>query len=191
MGSMHTGLEETGMFSGLFGGGKLDNMAEYFVERARGGVGLMVTGGIAPNYAGQVLLGAAKMSTQKEADRHRVVTDAVHAADGRIAMQILHAGRYAYHFWPVSASAVKSPISWYKPKALSSREIEQTIDDFVKCAVFAKSAGYDGVEIMGSEGYLINQFLVRVTSRKGVAINSRLKVALSVAVTHDNMRADR
>jgi 2,4-dienoyl-CoA reductase (NADPH2) len=176
MGSMHTGLEETGMFGGIFGTGKLDDMAEYFAERARGGVGLMVTGGIAPNSAGRVLFGAAKMSSQREADQHRVVTDAVHAAEGRIAMQILHAGRYAYHFNPVSASAVKSPISWYKPRALSTKEVYGTIDDFVKCAEFAKSCGYDGVEVMGSEGYFINQFLVsnRVINMKLKSLSSFL-----------------
>ena len=161
MGSMHTGLEEPGMLSG-----NLVEMAAYFAERAKGEVGLMVTGGIAPNSAGKGYMGAAKMSTVSESEQHRVVTDAVHENGGKIAMQILHTGRYAYHPFPVSASDVKAPIGWFKPAALSSNEVYDTIDDFVTCASLAKAAGYDGVEIMGSEGYLINQFLVQRTNKR-------------------------
>ena len=164
MGSMHTGLEEPA--GGILSEKKLDEMAAYFAERAKGEVGLIVTGGIAPNSAGRVTFGAAKMSTTEEAEMHRVVTDAVHAHGGKIAMQILHTGRYAYHPWPVSASTIKSPIGWFKPTALSTSDIERTINDFVNCAELAKSAGYDGVEIMGSEGYLINQFLVQRTNKR-------------------------
>ena len=162
MGSMHTGLEEAG---GLFSH-KLDAMASFYKERARGQVGLIVTGGIAPNDAGRTMFMASKMSSQSEAAHHKVITDAVHAEGGRIAMQILHTGRYGYHFNSVSSSAIKSPISWFKPKALSHSEVLATIDDFVKCATLAKSAGYDGVEIMGSEGYLINQFLTAKTNKR-------------------------
>jgi 2,4-dienoyl-CoA reductase (NADPH2) len=118
MGSMHTGLEEVGLF-----GGSLEEMAGFYAERAQGGVSLIVTGGIAPNNAGRVYLGAAKMETSSEAEHHRIVTDAVHEKDGKIALQILHAGRYAYHPWPVSASAIKSPIGMYKPTALSRLEV--------------------------------------------------------------------
>lgn len=144
MGSMHTGLEETK--NGFFGGTKLDEMAAFYKERAANDVGLIVTGGIAPNTDGVVYVGAAKMSTPAEAACHKVVTDAVHSVGGKIAMQILHTGRYAYHPFPVSASAIKSPIGVATPKALSSAEVYSTIDDFVNCAVLAKSAGYDGVE---------------------------------------------
>jgi 2,4-dienoyl-CoA reductase (NADPH2) len=178
MGSMHTGLEESGS---LFSSSKLDDMAEYFAERARGGVGLMVTGGIAPNNAGRTLYGAGKMSTSAESNSHKIVTDAVHANGGRIAMQILHTGRYGYHHSVVSASAVKSPIGWFTPSALSSSGIESTISDYVKCAEFAKLAGYDGIEIMGSEGYLINQFLVTKTNKRtdewGGTYDNRMRFA--------------
>jgi 2,4-dienoyl-CoA reductase (NADPH2) len=163
MGSMHTGLEEAG---GFIFPGKLDEMAAFYAERAKGEVGLMVTGGIAPNSAGRAYFGAAKMSTEAEAKRHSVVTQAVHDNGGKIAMQILHTGRYAYHPWAVSASAIKSPIGWFTPKALSTSEVEQTINDFVRCAELAARAGYDGVEVMGSEGYLINQFLVPRTNTR-------------------------
>jgi len=162
MGSMHTGLEE----SGLIGSGGLENMAAFYEERAKGGVGLIVTGGISPNFDGCVYLGAAQMSTSNDSYAHRIVTDTVHKNSGKIAMQILHSGRYAYHPWPVSASAIKSPIGWYKPKALSRLEVYRTIDDFVHSAVLAKAGGYDGVEVMGSEGYLINQFLVKRTNHR-------------------------
>jgi 2,4-dienoyl-CoA reductase (NADPH2) len=141
-------------------------MAAYFGERAKGEVGLIVTGGIAPNNAGRGYPLAAKMTTAAESERHLVVTDAVHQHGGKIAMQILHTGRYAYHPFPVSASDIKAPIGWFKPTALSSDEIHQTINDFARCAFLAKQAGYDGVEIMGSEGYLINQFLVQRTNKR-------------------------
>jgi 2,4-dienoyl-CoA reductase (NADPH2) len=157
MGSMHVGLEEEG------DGTKL---AAYFAARARGGVGLIVTGGIAPNRSGWLKPFAAKLSSRREVGRHRKITDAVHAEGGHIAMQILHAGRYGYHPFCVAPSKVKSPISPFAPRALSPRAVESTINDFVNCAVLAKQAGYDGVEIMGSEGYLINQFIVRHTNQR-------------------------
>lgn len=164
MGSMHTGLEETG---GFFTPRKLDEMAAFYAERAKGKVGLIVTGGIAPNNAGRATFGAAKLSTHSEAKLHSVVTQAVHEHDGKIAMQILHTGRYGYHPWAVSASPVKAPIGWFTPHALTKGEINETIKDFVNSAVLAKTAGYDGVEVMGSEGYLINQFLVNRTNKRG------------------------
>ncbi|MCB9797379.1 MAG: NADPH-dependent 2,4-dienoyl-CoA reductase [Alphaproteobacteria bacterium] len=157
MGSMHVGLEEDR---------SLDRLAAYFAARARGGAGLIVTGGVSPNREGWLKPFAAKMSTQGEAKRHRVVTDAVHQEGGHIALQLLHAGRYAYHPLPVSASKLKSPISPFAPRALSARGVRQTIKDFANAAALAKQAGYDGVEIMGSEGYLINQFIVRRTNQR-------------------------
>jgi len=176
MGSMHTGLEEE------WGGFK--KMAAYFAERARGGVGLIVTGGVAPNREGWVKPFAGKLSNKREARKHRRVTDAVHAEGGLIAMQILHAGRYAYHPLAVSASAVKSPISWFKPRALSNRGIRRTIKAFANCARMAQLAGYDGVEIMGSEGYLINQFIVRHTNKRtdawGGSYENRIRFPLEV-----------
>mmetsp|Transcript_9277 Transcript_9277/g.15075 ORF Transcript_9277/g.15075 Transcript_9277/m.15075 type:complete len:725 (-) Transcript_9277:1298-3472(-) len=153
MGSMHTGLEES------LTNGKLEAMAAFYAERAKGEVGLCVTGGIAPNNAGRVKYMAAKLSSDREVERHRVVTDAVHANDGKIAMQILHTGRYAYHHWAVGPSNKRSPISMFPPKPLTTLGVGRTIDDFVKCAELATQAGYDGVEIMGSEGYLINEFI--------------------------------
>jgi 2,4-dienoyl-CoA reductase (NADPH2) len=163
MGSMHTGLEESHSF---FGDGKLHEMAAFYGERAKGEVGLIVTGGIGPNEAGRAALGAAKMTTLKESDQHMVVTEAVHKHGGKIAMQILHAGRYAYQPWAVSSSPIKAPIGWFTPKELSTFDVYMTIDDYVRCAVLAKRAGYDGVEVMGSEGYLINQFLVTKTNKR-------------------------
>ena len=157
MGSMHVGLEEEG------DGTKL---AAYFAARARGGVGLIVTGGIAPNRSGWLKPFAAKLSGRREVRRHQRITDAVHVEGGRIAMQILHSGRYGYHPFCVAPSKRKSPISMFTPRALSRRAVESTINDFVKCATLAKQAGYDGVEIMGSEGYLINQFIVRHTNHR-------------------------
>lgn len=164
MGSMHTGLEESKKM--LIFPGKLDEMAAFYAERAKGGVGLIVTGGIAPNFAGTGYFGAAKMTSKSEALPHRDVTSAVHENGGKIAMQILHTGRYAYHPWLVSASSIKAPINSFTPKALSTAEVDATIDDFVRCAEMAKFAGYDGVEIMGSEGYFINQFLVNRTNKR-------------------------
>jgi len=162
MGSMHSGLEE-----GEGWGHQLGRMSAFFEERAKGGVGLMVTGGIAPNNAGRVAPMAAMMTTPADAARHREVTDAVHRHDGpKIAMQILHSGRYGYHPFNVSASAKKAPIGWFTPKALSAADVERTIDDFVRCASLAEEAGYDGVEVMGSEGYLLNQFIVQRTNKR-------------------------
>lgn len=158
MGSMHTGLEEKP--------GGFERMAAYFAERARGGVGLMVTGGIAPNEEGGVYAGAAKLSTTEEADKHRTVTEAVHAEGGVICMQILHAGRYAYSPKQVAPSAIQAPINPFKPQELDEAGIEKQIADFVNCSSLAQQAGYDGVEIMGSEGYFINQFLVTHTNQR-------------------------
>jgi len=158
MGSMHTGLEETK--------NGFEKMAAYFGERAKGEVGLIVTGGIAPNRAGWVGPFSAKLSTTREARKHQVITEAVHREGGKIAMQILHSGRYGYHPLAVAPSAIKSPISPFRPWALSSRGIRRTIKDFARCAALAREAGYDGVEIMGSEGYLINQFIVSKTNRR-------------------------
>lgn len=158
MGSMHTGLEERP--------GGFERMAAYFVERARGGVGLMVTGGIAPNEEGAVYKGAARLTTEAEAAQHRIVTDAVHEAGGKICMQILHAGRYAFSPDQVAPSAVQAPINPFRPRALDAAGVEQQIADFVRCAQLAQQAGYDGVEIMGSEGYFINQFLVSRTNHR-------------------------
>lgn len=158
MGSMHTGLEDR-----VWNWPKL---SAYFVERAKGGVGLMVTGGIAPNRRGSLGPLASKLTNRWEVRRHRQLTEEVHEAGGRICMQILHAGRYAYHPFSVAPSAIQSPITPFKPKALSDRGIESQISDFVRCAKLAKLAGYDGVEVMGSEGYFINQFLVPRTNKR-------------------------
>ncbi|KAG7396195.1 hypothetical protein PHYBOEH_002636 [Phytophthora boehmeriae] len=157
MGSMHTGLEE---------GKSLTRLATFFAERAKGNVGLMVTGGIAPNRAGRVSPLAAKLTTPGEVNAHKEVTQAVHQYDGKIAMQILHSGRYGYHPFNVAPSAIKAPIGWFTPKELSSSAVERTIQDYADCAARAREAGYDGVEIMGSEGYLINQFIVEHTNKR-------------------------
>ncbi|SFP81598.1 NADPH-dependent 2,4-dienoyl-CoA reductase [Pseudomonas borbori] len=158
MGSMHTGLEEKP--------GGFERMAAYFAERARGGVGLMVTGGIGPNEEGGVYSGAAKLTTAQEAEKHRVVTQAVHEAGGKICMQILHAGRYAYSPKSVAPSAIQAPINPFKPRELDEEGIEKQIQDFVTCSLLAQQAEYDGVEIMGSEGYFINQFLAAHTNQR-------------------------
>ncbi len=157
MGSMHTGLED---------GNKHDRLAAYFAERARGQVGLIVTGGYAPNRAGWVKPFAGKLTTRGEAARHREITAAVHAEDGKIALQILHAGRYAYHPLAVAPSRIRSPITPFTPRALSTAGVEKQIRAFVRCAQLAREAGYDGVEIMGSEGYFINEFLVTHTNQR-------------------------
>ncbi len=157
MGSMHTGLED---------GNKHDRLAAYFAERARGEVGLIVTGGYAPNRAGWVKPFAGKLTTRKEASRHRQITDAVHAEDGKIALQILHAGRYAYHPLAVAPSRIRSPITPFTPRELSTAGVEKQIRAFVRCAELAREAGYDGVEVMGSEGYFINEFLVTHTNKR-------------------------
>ncbi len=176
MGSMHVGLEEAK--------DGFARMAAFYAERARGGVGLIVTGGIAPNDAGRPMPGGACMTTQAEADKHKVVTQAVHDAGGKIAMQILHFGRYAYHPELVAPSALKAPISPFRPRAMTGDEIEQTIEDYVRAAALAQSAGYDGVEIMGSEGYLINEFIAAQTNQRddewGGAYENRIRFALEI-----------
>lgn len=161
MGSMHTGLEDRA--------GDTGRLAEYFAARARGGVGLIITGGYAPNRSGWLLPFASAMTTRADARRHRRITGAVHDAGGKIALQLLHAGRYAYHPFSVSASSIKAPINPFRPRALSTRGVESTIADFARSAELAREAGYDGVEIMGSEGYLLNQFLAPRTNRRSDA----------------------
>jgi 2,4-dienoyl-CoA reductase (NADPH2) len=158
MGSMHTGLEDRRE--------DFPKLAAYFAERARGGVGLIVTGGIAPNAAGWTKPFAGTLSGRRHVARHRLVTDAVHEAGGRICMQILHTGRYAYHPLAVAPSRLKAPISPFTPRELSERGIGRQIDAFVRSAALSQAAGYDGVEIMGSEGYFINQFLAARTNRR-------------------------
>jgi len=175
MGSMHTGLEETGNWN---------RVAEFYAARARGGVGLMVTGGMAPNREGGVFPGAAGLYTGADIANHRTVTDRVHDEGGRIAMQILHAGRYAYGKDCVSASAVKSPISPFVPRELDEEGIEKQIADIVTAAVRAREAGYDGVEVMGSEGYFLNQFLVthvnRRSDRWGGPYENRMRLPVEI-----------
>ena len=161
MGSMHTGLEDKAS--------DYDKLAAYFAERARGGVGLMVTGGIAPSIQGWLKPFGGRLTMPWHKPRHRKLTDAVHAEGGRICLQILHAGRYGYHPLSVAPSKIKSPITPFTPRALSSRGVERTIHDFVHCAKLAQDAGYDGVEVMGSEGYLINQFIAERTNHRNDA----------------------
>ena len=176
MGSMHTGLEE--MPNGF------ERMAAFFAERARGGVGLIVTGGVGPNEEGSVRAGAAKLSTPEEAEEHKVVTQAVHEAGGKICMQILHAGRYAYSPQLVGPSAIQAPINPFTPRELDEEGIEKQIRDFVNCAGLAQAAGYDGVEIMGSEGYFINQFLVAHTNHRtdrwGGSYENRMRLPVEI-----------
>ncbi|KPJ75864.1 MAG: 2,4-dienoyl-CoA reductase [Deltaproteobacteria bacterium SG8_13] len=176
MGSMHTGLEEAP--------GGFEKLAAFYAERARGGAALIVTGGIAPNSEGRIADPAARLSTQQEAGQHRLITRAVHDAGGKIALQILHTGRYAFHERLVAPSAIKAPINFFRPRALSEKEIEQQIRDFITCAVLARSAGYDGVEIMGSEGYLINQFIVAKTNQRtdnwGGNFENRIRFPLEI-----------
>ena len=175
MGSMHTGLEETKDWN---------RVAEFYAARARGGVGLMVTGGIGPNLEGSVLPGAAMMVSDEDVANHKIVTDRVHAADGKIAMQILHAGRYAYGPMCVAPSAIKSPISPFPPAELDEDGIEKQIADIAACAGRAKEAGYDGVEVMGSEGYFLNQFLVTHTNKRtdrwGGSYENRMRLPIEV-----------
>ncbi|MEY3421127.1 MAG: hypothetical protein RIR48_1416, partial [Bacteroidota bacterium] len=176
MGSMHTNLEEIP--------GGFERAAIYFAERAKGEVGLIVTGGISPNEEGCVAAMAAKLSTSEEVEHHKLITDAVHAEDGKICMQILHTGRYGYHPKLVAPSAIQAPINFFKPRELSHDDILRTIDDYVNCAVLAKEAGYDGVEIMGSEGYLINQFIARRTNHRtddwGGSYENRIKFPVEI-----------
>ncbi len=175
MGSMHTGLED---------GRDLSKLAAYFRERAEGQVGLIVTGGFAPNIAGWAKPFAGRLTTSGAARRHRVVTDAVHQAGGKIALQILHTGRYGYHPLAVAPSRIQSPISPFTPFALSSRGVERQIRAFVNCAAKAREAGYDGVEIMGSEGYFINQFLALHTNQRtdewGGDYSNRMRLPLEI-----------
>ncbi|MEM7090054.1 MAG: NADPH-dependent 2,4-dienoyl-CoA reductase [Pseudomonadota bacterium] len=186
MGSMHTGLEETGDWN---------RVAEFYADRARGGVALMVTGGIGPNLEGSVLPGAAMMTTDKDVANHSIVTDRVHQAGGKIAMQILHAGRYSYGPKCVAPSPVKSPISPFPPNELDEAGIEKQISDIVNAAVLARQAGYDGVEIMGSEGYFLNQFLVTHTNKRtdrwGGSYENRMRLPIEVVRrTRDAVGAD-
>ncbi|MEU1116939.1 MULTISPECIES: NADPH-dependent 2,4-dienoyl-CoA reductase [unclassified Streptomyces] len=176
MGSMHVGLEEAP--------NGFERMAEFYATRARGGVGLIVTGGIAPNELGRPWDGGAKLTTEAEAAEHRAVTAAVHAEGGKIAMQILHFGRYAYHDKLVAPSALQAPISPFVPRELTDDEVEQTIEDFVRAAELAKLAGYDGVEVMGSEGYLINEFIAAPTNtrtdRWGGSYENRIRFPVEI-----------
>ncbi len=158
MGSMHVGLEEVD--------NGFERMAAFYSERARGGVALMVTGGIAPNERARPMHGGAMLTTEAEAEHHKIVTKAVHEAGGKIAMQILHFGRYSYQPTLVAPSALKAPINPFTPHALTTAEVEETISDFVRCASLAQYAGYDGVEVMGSEGYLINEFIAARTNQR-------------------------
>ncbi|NKT43519.1 FAD-dependent oxidoreductase [Rhodococcus hoagii] len=158
MGSMHTGLEDRAKNTA--------RLAEFYAERARGGVGLIVTGGYAPNRTGWLLPFGAKLTNRFEARRHRTITRAVHDAGGKIALQILHAGRYTYQPFSVSASSIKAPINPFRPRRLTSRGVRWQIRNFVRCARLARSAGYDGVEIMGGEGYFVNQFLCERTNKR-------------------------
>ncbi|MDF1646803.1 MAG: NADPH-dependent 2,4-dienoyl-CoA reductase [Legionellaceae bacterium] len=158
MGSMHTGLEEDK--------GQLDRLAAFYRERAQGGVGLIVTGGISPSRVGRLAPASAKLTTSKERHQHEVVTHAVHESDGKIVLQMLHAGRYGYHPFIVAPSRIKAPISPFTPWKLTKRGILKTIQQFARCAKLARAAGYDGVEIMGSEGYLLNQFIVQHTNHR-------------------------
>ncbi|MCW8091227.1 NADPH-dependent 2,4-dienoyl-CoA reductase [Alteromonas sp. ASW11-130] len=187
MGSMHVGLEEEK--------NGFEKLAAFYAERARGGVGLIVTGGISPNIEGWVAPFGGRMSSRRHAKKHMVVTEAVHAEGGKICMQLLHTGRYGYHPFAVSASAIKSPITPFKPRALSKRGIKRTIKAYAKSAKLAQRAGYDGVEIMGSEGYLINQFFCERTNKRddewGGCLENRARLAIeTVRQTRDAVGTD-
>lgn len=176
MGSMHTGMEDRAS--------DFPELAAYFAERARGGAGLIVTGGFSPNIEGWLGPFGSKLSMPWEVGRHHQVTDAVHQENGKICLQILHAGRYGYSPLCVSASAIKSPISKFKPRALSTKGVYRTIDDYATSAKLAQKAGYNGVEIMGSEGYFINQFLVSRTNRRddewGGEFQNRMRLPIEI-----------
>ncbi|WP_143587934.1 2,4-dienoyl-CoA reductase FMN-binding domain-containing protein, partial [Streptomyces alboverticillatus] len=176
MGSMHVGLEEAP--------GGFARMAAFYAARARGGAGLIVTGGIAPNERGRPYEGGAKLTTEAEAEQHTVVTEAVHREGGKIALQILHFGRYAHHPDLVAPSALQAPISPYVPHALTDDEVEETVEDYVRAAALARHAGYDGVEIMGSEGYLINEFVAAPTNHRtdrwGGAYENRIRFPVEI-----------
>lgn len=176
MGSMHVGLEEAP--------GGYERMAAFYAERAKGGVALIVTGGISPNDHGVTFHGGSKLDTLEEAEKHKVITQAVHEAGGKIAMQILHTGRYSYQAENVAPSPIQAPINPVKPHALTSAEVQQTIDDFANCAKLAQYAGYDGVEIMGSEGYLINEFIAARTNHRddewGGSYQNRIRFPIEI-----------
>ena len=176
MGSMHTGLEEAK--------NGFERLAAYYAERARGGVALIVTGGISPNQQGLTFSGAAALDKVDKVDQHRLMTDAVHEAGSKICMQILHTGRYAYSPNAIAPSAIKAPINPFTPKAVASEEIEQQIEDFAYSAKLAQQAGYDGVEVMGSEGYFLNQFIVTRTNHRddewGGSYDNRTRLAIEV-----------
>jgi len=176
MGSMHTGLEDHARDFG--------KLAEYFAARARGGASLMVTGGFSPNIAGWLKPFSSRLSSRWQVGAHRRITESVHAAGGRICLQILHAGRYGFHPLSVAPSAIKSPIAPFTPRALSDRGIERTIRAFARCAKLAQDAGYDGVEIMGSEGYLINQFLAERSNQRrdlwGGSLENRMRFPIEI-----------
>jgi|TARA_B110000091_G_scaffold41352_1_gene44804 2,4-dienoyl-CoA reductase (NADPH2) len=176
MGSMHTNLEETP--------NGFERLAAFYEERVEGGVGLIVTGGIGPNPEGAVAKGAALMVSEHDVVQHKIITHAVHNKGGKICMQILHAGRYAYNPDLVSPSAIQAPINPFKPKALTKNQIKEQIQDFINCAKLAQQAGYDGVEVMGSEGYLINQFIVKRTNQRedewGGCYENRIRFPLEI-----------
>ena len=176
MGSMHTGLEEEK--------NGFERMAAFYAERAHGGVGLIVTGGFSPNLAGRVYHFGSQLSFPWQVAKHRIVTDAVHAAGGKIALQILHTGRYGYHPLNVAPSSLRAPINRFKPRALTGWGIRKTIGDYARCARLAQKAGYDGVEIMGSEGYLINQFIAPQTNHRtdewGGSFENRIRFAVEI-----------
>ncbi|ENW87830.1 hypothetical protein F906_01073 [Acinetobacter pseudolwoffii] len=176
MGSMHVGLEEAP--------GGYERMAAFYAERAKGGVALIVTGGISPNDHGVTFQGGSKLDSVEEAEKHKVITQAVHDAGGKIALQILHTGRYSYQAENVAPSPIQAPINPTRPHALSSAEVQQTIDDFANCARLAQYAGYDGVEIMGSEGYLINEFIAARTNHRddewGGSYENRIRFPIEI-----------
>ncbi len=175
MGSMHTGLEEEKNFSAL---------SAFYKQRAQAGVGTIITGGFSPNWAGMLMPFSAKFSTPKEAQKHQQLTDTVHQFDTKIILQLLHSGRYGYHPWNVAPSSIKAPINIFKPWKMTKRGIYRTIKSFVHSAQMAKLAGYDGVEIMGSEGYLINQFIVARTNQRtdewGGSYQNRIRFPLEI-----------
>ncbi len=176
MGSMHTGLEEEK--------NGFKRMAAFYAARARGGVSLIITGGVAPNRAGWIAPFSLRLANPSQLKGHRLITDAVHDAGGRICLQILHAGRYGYHPLCVAPSSIKTPINRFKPKELSKRRIQSTINDFIRCATLAREADYDGIEIMGSEGYLINQFVAQKTNIRtdqwGGTFENRIRFPLEI-----------
>ena len=176
MGSMHTGLEEAE--------NGFERMAAYFAERAKGGVGLIVTGGFAPNREGATTDHAGGMETEQDAKNHKLITDAVHKEGGKICMQILHTGRYAFSEKLIAPSAIQAPINFFTPREVTQADIEQQIADFARCAYLAQQAGYDGVEVMGSEGYFINQFIVTHTNHRtdswGGEYENRMRLAVEV-----------